>query len=286
MQRQFAAKFQVNLTYNQLNLNTIQLPSGQYLIQKLDIRYIGHPNDILYNRGKTSSQKQSAFLMGDPNFNSATVAQLPGTKKEIDDISKYLNPKMSLQKYMQEEATETNLKNVKSPKILHLASHGLFLEDKTATDNLFGVQLQYIRQNPLLRSGLLLTGVSEEQSDGTAQSFNQNDNGFLSAYEAINLNLSNTDLVVLSACETGKGDLKAGEGVYGLQRAFIIAGAQSLVMSLWKVDDTATQKLMSGFYRTYVNGNNLPDSFRQAQLAMLKEYGHPYYWGAFMMYSR
>jgi CHAT domain-containing protein len=93
-------------------------------------------------------------------------------------------------------------------------------------------------------------------------------------------------MVVLSACETGKGDVKAGEGVYGLQRAFIVAGAESLVMSLWKVDDTATQKLMSGFYRENVQGKEIPNAFRSAQLAMLNEYKHPYYWGAFIMFSR
>jgi CHAT domain-containing protein len=193
---------------------------------------------------------------------------------------------MNMQKYLSDEANESNLKQVQSPKYLHLASHGYFLEDKQASDNLFGVQLQYIRQNPLLRSGLLLSGAGAEQSTGSSQSFNQSDNGFFSAYEAINLNLNNTEMVVLSACETGKGDVKAGEGVYGLQRAFIVAGAQSLVMSLWKVDDAATQKLMSGFYRENVRGKAIPDAFRSAQLSMLKEYKHPYYWGAFIMFSR
>jgi len=272
--------------YNQINMNTMQQPNGNYLIQDYDIRYIGHPNDILYEKSAPSTGKQTAFLMGDPNFNSQSIAQLPGTRAEIEDISKYLSPKMNMQKYLNNEATESNLKKVRSPKYLHLASHGYFLEDMQASNNLFGVQLQYIRQNPLLRSGLLLTGAGAEQSTGSSQSFNQSDNGFFSAYEAINLNLNNTEMVVLSACETGKGDVKAGEGVYGLQRAFIVAGAQSLVMSLWKVDDTATQKLMSGFYRENVQGKEIPDAFRSAQLAMLNEYKHPYYWGAFIMFSR
>ncbi|ADR23196.1 hypothetical protein MATR_29550 [Marivirga tractuosa] len=272
--------------YNQVNMNTLQQPNGKYLIQDHDIRYVGHPNDILYERLAQSAGQQTAFLMGDPNFNSQNIAQLPGTKKEIEDISKYLSPSMTMQKYLNSEANESNLKQVKSPKYLHLASHGYFLEDKQANHNLFGVQLQYIRQNPLLRSGLLLAGAGKEESSGSSQSFNQSDNGFFSAYEAINLNLNNTEMVVLSACETGKGDIKAGEGVYGLQRAFIVAGAESLVMSLWKVDDTATQKLMSGFYKENVQGKAIPDAFRSAQLAMLSEYQHPYYWGAFIMFSR
>jgi len=272
--------------YNQVNLNILQQPSGKYLIQDHDIRYVGHPNDILYKKPAQSAGKQTAFLMGDPDFDSQSIAQLPGTRVEIENISKYLSPKMKMQKYLDGEANESNLKQVQSPKYLHLASHGYFLEDKQANDHLLGVQLQYIRQNPLLRSGLLLTGAGGEQSSGNSQSFNQSDNGFFSAYEAINLNLNSTEMVVLSACETGKGDVKAGEGVYGLQRAFIVAGAESLVMSLWKVDDTATQKLMSGFYRENVRGKAIPDAFRSAQLAMMNEYKHPYYWGAFIMFSR
>lgn len=272
--------------YNQINMNTLQQPSGKYLIQDYDIRYIGHPNDILFEKSTKSTAKQAAFLMGDPNFHSKDIAQLPGTRKEINDISKYLGSKMKTETYLNDDANEARLKEVKSPKYLHLASHGYFLEDVQENDNLFGVQLQYIRQNPLLRSGLLLAGVGSNHTDGSSQSFDQSNNGFFSAYEAINLNLSHTEMVVLSACETGKGDVKAGEGVYGLQRAFIVAGAESIVMSLWKVDDTATQKLMSGFYRKNVQGSAIPEAFRSAQLTLMDEYKHPYYWGGFIMFSR
>ncbi len=271
--------------YNQLNLNTIKKPNGKYVIQDTDIRYIGHPNDILFDN-KTGKSNQYAFLMGDPDFNSSTINQLPGTKTEINNISKFLAREMSVKQYMQENATETNLKNADSPRILHVASHGFFLEDKNLSDNLMGIQLQYIQQNPLLRSGLLLTNASGEETGGSGQSFNQEDNGILTAYEAINMNLRNTEMVVLSACETGKGDVKAGEGVYGLQRAFIVAGAQSLIMSMWKVDDTATQKLMSNFYQNRLNSGDVAGAFRKAQIAMLNEYEYPYYWGGFIMYSR
>ncbi|WNB17487.1 CHAT domain-containing tetratricopeptide repeat protein [Marivirga arenosa] len=271
--------------YNQINMNTLKQNNGRYLIQDYDIRYIGHPNDILVEKS-TGKTKSTAFLMGDPDFNSASIAQLPGTRQEIENISKYLSNQMKMEKYLNKEANESNLKKVKSPKYLHLASHGYFLQDEKASNNLFGVQLQYIRQNPLLRSGLILSGIGNDENSEASQSFNQSDNGFFSAYEAINLNLNNTEMVVLSACETGKGDVKAGEGVYGLQRAFIVAGAQSLVMSLWKVDDAATQKLMSSFYKENVNGKAIPDAFRTAQLAMLNEYKHPYYWGAFIMFSK
>ena len=137
--------------------------------------------------------------------------------------------------------------------------------------------------NPLLRSGLILAGAPDPAKEEKRSDLTGNDNGVLTAYEAMNLNFDKTDLVVLSACETGLGDLQAGEGVYGLQRAFLVAGAKVLIMSMFKVDDDATQKLFLKFYLKWLNSGNIRDSFTDAKKELRDEYPEPIYWGAFMM---
>jgi len=151
---------------------------------------------------------------------------------------------------------------------LHIATHGYFQPDNKAENN------------PLLRSGLMLSGAG---STIRGISNSSGEDGILTAYEAMNLNLDNTDLVILSACETGLGDIKNGEGVYGLQRAFKVAGAKTLVMSLWKVSDEATQELMVTFCKNWLLSGNKREAFLLAQKALKAKYPEPYYWGAFVM---
>ena len=136
------------------------------------------------------------------------------------------------------------------------------------------------KYNPLLMSGLMLTGATKSLLGYNSE---EGENGILTALEASTLNLENTELVILSACETGKGEIKVGEGVYGLQRAFQVAGAKATIMSLWKVDDEATQLLMEKFYHFWIESGSKTEAFRKAQLEVRKKYPSPYYWGAFVM---
>ena len=161
------------------------------------------------------------------------------------------------------EASEKNLKEIDTPRLLHIATHGFFSNGATSS-------------NPLFNSGLLFSEVS--------QSFDfSGEDGILTAYEVVNLDLTDCDLVVLSACETGLGELENGEGVYGLQRAFQVAGVQNLIMSLWKVSDTATQELMTNFYNNWIATSDKQSAFKKAQLELKEKYKDPYFWGAFVM---
>ena len=131
-----------------------------------------------------------------------------------------------------------------------------------------------------MKSGLLLSGSANYLQNKIELS---GENGILTSYEAANLSLEGTELVVLSACETARGEIQNGEGVYGLQRAFQTAGAQSIIMSLWKVDDEATQQLMTSFYQNWTKGVSKNEALKQAQLSLKAKYPHPYFWGAFVM---
>ncbi len=270
--------------YSQINLNTLKDPNGKYLVQDKVVKLIGNPRDLLASSASVSATK-NAFLLGFPTYGSKDIVPLPGTQKELQQVkSALVSGKYSVKDVTQTNATESTIKSVASPKIMHVATHGYFLEDVQSKGSVFGVQVEYAKNNPLLRSGLMLAGASSESDNA---SFSEEENGILTAYEAMNLDLNKTDLVVLSACETGKGDVRSGEGVYGLQRAFVMAGADKMIMSLWKVDDAATQDLMSRFYKNWIlSGQEMTQAFRNAQIQLMSTYPEPYYWGAFVMVGK
>ena len=167
------------------------------------------------------------------------------------------------------QAAESTLKRVVGPQLLHIATHGFFLEEGVPAApqeaDRRGINLNVRIENPLLRSGLALAGANLHTGKG--------DDGILTAMEAAGLNLWGTRLVTLSACDTGLGEVKNGEGVYGLRRAFVLAGAETLVMSLWPVSDRITRELMTRYYEGLKQGQGRGEALRQMQLDMLKGSG-------------
>ncbi len=272
--------------YNQINVSTLKKPDSDYVLNRYDLIVLGNSKDLLSIKNKKAGvPKKDAFLLGFPDYGGNAVASLPGTKVELGTVSKILTSNgYKVTALYGAEASEKNLKAVKGPQLLHIATHGYFLADGDVSEgSAVGVSAENAKSNPLLRSGLLLAGASRTISGTAIPDLESNDNGVLTAYEAMNLSLEGTDLIILSACETGLGDVRAGEGVYGLQRAFQVAGANALIMSLWKVDDEATQALMTNFYTNWAKTNNKLEAFKQAQLQLMTKYKDPYYWGAFVM---
>ncbi|NCS30836.1 MAG: CHAT domain-containing protein, partial [Microcystis aeruginosa F13-15] len=249
--------------------------NNQYLVENYHITYLTSGRDLLRLKDKFASQ-QSPLIVADPFYGKAgekvaltrsidlsefTFPGLPGTEQEAKAIKNILPQATVLTGY---KATENAVKQVKKPNILHIATHGFFKPESN------------VIENPLLRSGLVLAGVTIGQSAG--------DDGVLTALETTNLNLVGTKLVVLSACDTGKGDIKIGQGVYGLRRALVIAGSESQLISLWKVSDDATKDLMVAYYGRLQKGEGRSEALRQIQLGMLKgeKQKHPFYWASFI----
>lgn len=223
-------------------------------------------------------QKQMSPLNRNFGFESE-IPVLPGTEVEVDKIGVLFKARsFDVTAYKGQAASELNLKKTPHVKILHIATHGFFMNDVEVTDA-EGEGHEDFFNNPLLRSGILLAGAGVKKSEADLGG----EDGILTAYEAMNIDLNETDLVVLSACETALGELKNGEGVYGLQRAFIVAGAEAVMMSLWQVDDVATQELMVDFYQRWLGGEQKHEAFRKAQLFIRDKYASPYYWGAFIL---
>jgi len=275
---------------------------NRFLIERLAFTYLTTGRDLLRLQVKVPN-KQGPMIFANPDFNGVGIlaasgqtqkmggassfrfGPLPGSEGEAQALESVLPGVVILTKA---EATEAALKRVHGPRILHLATHGFFLEDQAPepvqtlrisryNPDQSHLSVRTIRiKNPLLRSGLALAGANQPQ--GT-----END-GVMTALEVAGLDLWGTKLVVLSACETGIGEIQNGEGVYGLRRALVIAGSESQVMSLWKVKDEPTRELMEMYYRRLTGGEGRTEALRQAQLEMLARpfRKHPYYWASFI----
>jgi CHAT domain-containing protein len=209
-------------------------------------------------------------------------SSLPGTAEEIKAIKDLFDQnRIESASFTGEEASEENLKSLEasSPKILHIATHGFFLPQPEKM--MIGAGNVYSLSNdPLLRSGLVLSGGNYVWSGRTPVAGIED--GIATAYEISQLNLGNTELVVLSACETALGDIKGTEGVFGLQRGFKMAGVKKMIVSLWQVPDKETAELMTGFYSNWLGGKTISNSFYEAQSVLRKKYP-AYYWAAFVL---
>lgn len=212
---------------------------------------------------------------------------LPGSRKEIELLAtlfRYAGVGVRIDSSV--AATEEVFKSLtaKSPQVVHLATHGFFLPVKEKKGEIYDVlsagSAFRHQQNPMFRSGLILAGGNYAWRGKPGMPGRED--GILTAYEIAQLDLSNTDLVVLSACETALGDLQGSEEVIGLQRAFKLAGAKQLIMSLWQVPDKETMELMLLFYENWMRGQSVREALRKAQLTMKEKYP-PYYWAGFVM---
>ncbi len=284
---------------NRLPFETLPLDQNRHLIDVYTCSYLSTGRDILrFTRQWTNAIPAPALVAADADFSLATDAEqsapapfrrLPGSRHEGQQIA----DKLGVTPILDGAVLEVQFKTCHSPPILHLATHGFFLPDprqpgRTARDTVLaqgrGSGLERLAErritNPLLRSGLALAGANTWLSGGSTPP--EAEDGLLMAEDVTGLDLLDTELVVLSACDSGLGDIRAGEGVYGLRRAFVLAGAKTLVMSLWKVPDRATQELMVDFYERLLRGEGRAEALRQAQLKLRKRYPHPRNWGGFI----
>jgi len=251
-----------------LRQNDALRPRGPALI-------VANPNFALKHAGISPATAGVAVSQRSVDFSNMEFSELPGTAAEAAAIRSLLPGSRVL---VGNDATESAVKAARGPIVLHLATHGFFLGTHESGDRSSGADWRSDHQteDPLLRSALLFAGVKALRSG--------QDDGVLTALEASGLDLRGTKLVVLSACETGIGEVKTGEGVFGLRRAFVVAGAETLVMSLWAVEDAATQRLMVNYYLRLSEGHGRVEALRLAQRAMLADpkLGHPFYWAAFI----
>jgi CHAT domain-containing protein/tetratricopeptide (TPR) repeat protein len=267
---------------------------GGFLIDRYTISYVTVGRDVLRVQNPSQPTTEPPIVAADPDFDLGSATQLgtpfrrlPGTRVEGQVVAHRLGQPA----LMDGAVTEKTLKAARAPRILHLATHGFFVASTVAVSNqpdILPVEaplagpLAWLGHtgDPLLRSGLALAGANTWLAGGHLQQ--EAEDGLLMARDVAGLDLLGTELVVLSACETGLGQIQIGEGVFGLRRAFAVAGARVLVMSLWKVPDAETATLMEAFYSQLLQGNSAVDALHTAQAALRRDGHDVYAWGAFI----
>jgi CHAT domain-containing protein len=285
----------------------------QFLVDAFDFTYLTSGRDLLPRPGDTPPATSVAIL-ADPDYSAAPPtpgggatpaaaeraaslerffaedragltgqrwAPLLGTRQEAEAIQ-HLLPQAQL--FMGASASKERLLDLAPPGVLHIATHGFFLEDAGVLPGSRGLgevgpvggSVQSL-PDPLLRSGIVLAGA------GASTDLSHS---LVTALELAGLNLWGTQLVVLSACDTGRGDVRRGQGIYGLRRALVIAGAETVVVSLWKVNDETTRTMMEGYYRNLLAGQGRAEALKGAMLSLRAQHPHPYSWAPFIAIGR
>ena len=281
---------------HKIAFHALPTPDKKLLIDNYNLQQFSSIRQIVDGKNNQPKPLNSVFLLGNANFNGANTktgvtntksawSSLPGTEKEALQLKQVFEAKkIQVITKTGNTATEESFKNLNghSPTIAHLATHGFFLQQAMA-DSLKKAEIKNpfaLSNDPLIRSGLVLTGANaawngQEQNEGA-------EDGVLTAFEIAQMDLSNTQLVVLSACETALGDVQGSEGVFGLQRAFKMAGVKNMIVSLWQVPDKETVELMTAFYTKLLSGRPVREAFFMAQKEMRAKYP-PFFWAAFVL---
>jgi CHAT domain-containing protein len=287
----------------------LPLEDGRYAVEQYEISYVVSGRDLVphttvkpatgrpvlladpdYDLSPRQARAETSRLLSDSAGDASgrrgrsssgvvpRVGRLPGTAAEAEAVfprlEKYAGTTPRL--FQREQALEGVFKSLSRPRVLVVSTHGFFFEDQRGEGKL--------PENPLLRCGLLLAGCNKRAEAAAGE-----DDGVLTGLEIVGTDLRGTELVVLSACETGLGDVHNGEGVAGLRQAFQLAGAQSVLASLWQVDDRETARLMVGFFEHLAEGQSKSEALRQAQLERIKSRrernggAHPFFWAAFTL---
>ncbi len=286
---------------NQLPFAALRNSNGNYLIEQHDIGYLACGRDLI--RQIDEEQSKPPALFGDPEFDHISsltnpvkktlsrsvfrsiptdgtramyrdlqFSSLPATREEVVQISAMLSGQAP-SVFLGSSATEENLKKLLRPQLLHLATHGFYLSESDAQED------SKPWKNPMLRSGLALSGASASLTQTTPPA---GEDGIVTAEEVGSLDLWGTQIVVLSACDTGRGKSISGEGVLGLRRAFVQAGTKNLMLTLWRVKDTFTKNLMLDFYRDYLKTGDAVGALSRIQRNRLAN-AKPRSWAPFLI---
>ncbi|WP_224365483.1 CHAT domain-containing tetratricopeptide repeat protein [Hyalangium versicolor] len=295
------------------------LDDGRRILEEgFELAYLTSGRDLL-PRPEEAAPERSVVVMADPDFDARPAAPsglaeaapversgalerffadvrtpeldkpflpLPGARKEAEAIQRLFPQAQVL---LGRDATKEALLKLRTPGILHVATHGFFREDSPTPEPgtravgaccaLSEPDKSLRLPDPLLRSYLVMAGA---QASATPSGGGRREDSLVTALELAGLDLWGTQLVVLSACDTGVGDVKRGQGVYGLRRAFVVAGAEAVVASLWSVNDETTREFMEGYYRNLLAGQGRITALREAMRTMRRKHPHPYYWAPFI----